>query len=293
MANQNQIRRLRQIIGTEESIGILGDGGGVIFVAGKNGFVWVRDPQTQILRDLPLASSVTFDKDAHGKPVRLGYVRGVLSVLGVHREAVISGGGNVYIDNPTQAPVLPFIPQQRIMPLVVYPASVSGAPSFELIVRAWMWMDEAGTLHHFAGDRVDLSGLIPSSDYHCWAVIGMKRDGTLEAVAGDVVSAIDPLGLPELQSAVDSLSAGSAPIWGWVLNGDGVGLSENDINQDLRQFINLRPPKHNLHADTAPTINDDATRGYEALSWWRDVVAGELFVCVDATPSGAVWVLIA
>lgn len=288
-----EIRRLRQLAGVEEEIGILGDGAGAIFVTGKNGYVWVRDPQTHTLRDLPLGSAVTFDSRAHGKPVRLGYVKGALSVLGVHREALITGGGNVYIDNPTQAPAVPFIPQQRIMPLVVYPASVSGAPSFELIVRAWMWQDGEGQLHHFNGDRVDLSGLLPPSGDHCWAVVGMKRDGTLEAVAGDAVNVLDPLGLAQLQSAIDRLSAGTMLIWGWVLSGDVDGLSENDINQDLRQFINTRPPKHNLQADTAPTLNDDLTQGYELLSWWRDGVAGELFVCVDATASGAVWVQVA
>lgn len=292
MDNNSQIRRLRQMAGVEESIGILGDGAGVIFVAGKNGYVWVRDPHTQTTRDLPLASSGTFDNRAHGKPVRLGYVKGVLSVLGVHREALITAGGNVYIDNPTQAPVVPFIPQQRIMPLVVYPASVGGAPSFELIVRAWLWVDPFGILHHFSGDRVDLSALIPSSRTQCWAVVGMKRDGTLEAVAGDAVSALDPLGVAELQSAIDRLSAGCAPIWGWALQGDAVGLREDDVNQDLRQFINPRLPKQNLHADSAPTVNDDETVGYESLSWWRDVVAGELYVCVDATANNAVWVVI-
>lgn len=237
MDNHNQIRRLRQIVGTEESIAILGDGAGVIFVVGKNGFVWVRDPQTHTVRDLPLASSLTFDKDAHGKPVRLGYVRGVLSVLGIHREAVISGGGNIYIDNPTQAPVLPFIPQQRIMPLVVYPASVSGAPSFELIVRAWMWIDDDHQIHFFGGDRVDVSGHLPSTGLHRWIMVSITDALTLSITASTPQSTLDPLTLSDLQEALDLLNADEMPIWGWVLNGDAVGLSENDVNQDLRQFI--------------------------------------------------------
>lgn len=289
----DEIRSLRRLVGIEESIGILGDGAGTIFVTGKNGYVWIRDAQTRTLLNLPLASSsVTFDAQAHGKPVRLGYVKGTLSVLGVHREALITGGGNVYIDNPTQAPAVPFIPQQRIMPLVVYPASVRDAPSFELIVRAWMWQDRAGQLHHFGGGRVDLSALLPLSEHHCWAVVGMKRDGTLEVVAGDAVNVLDPLSIDQLQNTMNRLSAGCAPIWAWVINGDALGLGENDINQDLRQFINPRPPKHNMHAETAPTPNDDETVGYEVLSWWRDIVDMKLYICVDSTELSATWIKI-
>jgi hypothetical protein len=48
---------------------------------------------------------------------------------------------------------------------------------------------------------------------------------------------------------------------------------------------------HNLTATTDPTVNDDDTTGYVALSKWVNTVTGEVFVCLDATTGAATWAL--
>ena len=51
----------------------------------------------------------------------------------------------------------------------------------------------------------------------------------------------------------------------------------------------LHLPLNNYDAAVAPTVTDDFTLGYGPGSEWVDVTNDKAYVCLDATPSAAVW----
>jgi hypothetical protein len=50
-----------------------------------------------------------------------------------------------------------------------------------------------------------------------------------------------------------------------------------------------QPFKHNFAATVAPTATDDSAAGYEVGSRWIDTVLDNVWVCVDATATAAIW----
>lgn len=51
----------------------------------------------------------------------------------------------------------------------------------------------------------------------------------------------------------------------------------------------LHPIKVNLTATVGPTVGDDSADGYEVGSWWYDLAADKVWICVDAAAGAAVW----
>lgn len=98
------------------------------------------------------------------------------------------------------------------------------------------------------------------------------------------------------------------PVW----NGDGIFIpsfasdpstpSENQVywnttNKALYRYNGaswdrLSIYRDNLSATVPPTVNNDATQGYEVNSRWVDTTAERVYICVDNTTGSAVWVLI-
>jgi hypothetical protein len=50
--------------------------------------------------------------------------------------------------------------------------------------------------------------------------------------------------------------------------------------------------RRNHVATSDPTANDDSTDGYTVGSWWFRTDTNEWFICNDATPTAAVWVVV-
>jgi hypothetical protein len=57
---------------------------------------------------------------------------------------------------------------------------------------------------------------------------------------------------------------------------------------------NTPQPLHNWTAQKAPTLSDDATKGYQPGSFWMFVgIKPALYVCLEASAGKALWKQIA
>jgi len=67
---------------------------------------------------------------------------------------------------------------------------------------------------------------------------------------------------------------------------NGLPQDSGYTDSDFEAYV-----KHNLTGSGIPTVTDDTTKGYAAKSLWFDlnVSPDEIYRCVDATISGAVW----
>jgi len=102
-------------------------------------------------------------------------------------------------------------------------------------------------------------------------------------------------------SALKNFAATTAP----TVNDDaddgfGVGSWWFDVTADLvwvcidasvgsASWLEVAAPLHNRTATTAPTVNDDADDDWSVGSWWFDVTADLIWVCIDATVGAAIW----
>lgn len=62
--------------------------------------------------------------------------------------------------------------------------------------------------------------------------------------------------------------------------------SGNNVGDVLREL----GVKNNPSATTDPTSTDDSDSGYRAFSRWVNTTTDEIWICLDATTSAAVWV---
>lgn len=56
--------------------------------------------------------------------------------------------------------------------------------------------------------------------------------------------------------------------------------------------IDLSAQARSNISDSAPTTDDDSSKGYNYFSQWIDTTAGKLYKCIDPSPGGAVWVVL-
>lgn len=105
------------------------------------------------------------------------------------------------------------------------------------------------------------------------------RHGLLPKLSGDATDALRGDGTwgatPDLEPATLRVPAaqlgGGSPSGATVLRGDQTWRLDK------------------LDATADPTADDDSGDGYSVGSRWINVTSGEEFVCVDATPTAAVW----
>jgi hypothetical protein len=72
---------------------------------------------------------------------------------------------------------------------------------------------------------------------------------------------------------------------GLPVGGDpGDGLTKNSSTDYGFAIL-----KHNLNSNTAPTVNNDETEGYEQRSFWFDVVLNKVYQCIDPLTGNAEW----
>lgn len=80
--------------------------------------------------------------------------------------------------------------------------------------------------------------------------------------------------------------------------GDVVVRTVNDVNgsysvlflKKYNSYVKINDAKHNLNANSAPSVNNDNTQGYSISSLWIDTVNDKSYICVDNTTGSAVWI---
>jgi microcystin-dependent protein len=116
---------------------------------------------------------------------------------------------------------------------------------------------------------------------------GYTRQSAAEIQTGEVVEA-SPLNAEfnQLQNAFDGSTGHTHD--GTVGEGPKINLSNSVVG--VLQVVNGGSGGINkINATTAPTATDDANDGYVEGSIWVDVTGDIIYLCVDSTPTAAIW----
>ena len=107
--------------------------------------------------------------------------------------------------------------------------------------------------------------------------LGILVPGSGSILATDSVLVSDVVNDPQLNIFID---AGDI-----TLTVDAVALTA----AQSKAYVGYDRVLDNDGATASPTVNDDADAGYRVGSMWLDTTNDSVFVCVDATTNGAVW----
>jgi len=112
------------------------------------------------------------------------------------------------------------------------------------------------------------------------ATHGTRAGGTLHAAA--------TTGVAGFMSAADK-TAHDAVVADAVRDGDFAGAELGALERTGTGPATYIVLKHNRLGTVAPAVTDDDTQGYAVGSHWIDVVADNVYACVDASTGAAVW----
>lgn len=151
-------------------------------------------------------------------------------------------------------------------------------------------IERADTMQIFSGATVDLSALVPGDDLHCYAVVFIKTDLTLEAFASTPVALTEPLTDVDISEAIAQRTADSLTIWAWELFDEQTVLSPDPTkNVDLRQWLNIpgtggAMTSFNVAGDTGTpaTISDGDTLTFVGTNGVATSISGDT-VTIDGT----------
>jgi hypothetical protein len=66
----------------------------------------------------------------------------------------------------------------------------------------------------------------------------------------------------------------------------------SDHGQEALATLGIDQPTgaaKSAQAQVAPTVDDDATKGYSAHSQWINATTGDFYICTSSAPGAAVW----
>lgn len=237
---------VRRSLGLEIYPALLGDGSGI--VNDRTGFVRVRYTSSigRGMKNVVLMGAYTGPMKP-GTPVIVGYQGGELCLLRPDVRGQLVAGADPVLNNPgaqvKSDAENPFV----FVPFTSHPTSPA---SLSVVVRPWVYNDQ-GTVTHYAGEQVDLSGSQPASGMQCLIGLFMKRDHTLETLASTAKASTEAFGIADIQEIVSAASAGSIEGWLWRLTGDATALTDADKLMDFRPF--LTPPARYPYTPTDST----------------------------------------
>lgn len=237
-------QKFRRRMRVEALTGKLGDrdgDGAVVYVPGRPGWAYVREPQAGGF-GAPVARRINGIIDpTRDRYVILAYAENnELVIQGRDFDATAASGGQ-----PAKQPGDPntadtgWLYQERLATLFSHSyTTTNGGPSTDIGVRAWLYI-RSGTLTGFPGARIDAASFIPSAGQHRVVTVFLKTDNTLELIGSTAKSIVDPLTYTDdVQDTLDNATAGSVPIWAWILKDNQSAITDADKWLDLRNLIN-------------------------------------------------------
>lgn len=257
------VARLRRGLNLETRVGYLGDGTGEVHDRANPGRYHVRFPQADGTYtapvSLPLWPNANLPTD-DGTPVDVGYDKNDRQIiLGVNLTSLAATDTNPLQLNPLDRQASDFINPDKLSPLyATRHADADNFPFSVIVFPGFFFLADALTF--FTGGAVDVSGSQPAAGEHCYVVVFLKTDLTLEVTASTAVDNEDPIGSADIDEAVALGSAGSIPLKAWQLSGDDTALTVDDT-----LIVNLRV------STSSPTVgggSDDSAR-YMAWIGWR------------------------
>lgn len=263
------IKKARQKLNIDRKIGYLGDGSGEVRDRDNPGRYFVRLPQGVDTLGPPV--SLPLDVNANlpttdGLAVEIGLRKGRPIILGASYDGLEAAGVNPLQLNPIDDQATKFVNQSQITTFyATRHADSTNKPFYAVVFPGFFRV--GSTLTYFAGSEVNLASFVPASPDHCYAVVLIKTDGTLEAFASTAINASDPLTTSDIQEALNSATAGSIPVWAFELKHDDTLLTVDKARQaDIRMPFGGRTltasdvPAHAHSIHTGLTTGDDHTQ---------------------------------
>lgn len=253
-------RNFRTAINADPLYGILGDGAGNVYVAGKPGYMWVRQRQAGgygQAKDMRLDTNANIPPQ-NNLPVVLGYdYRKELVIKQADGVAMARQGQNPMITNPND-PQNQYVQQQNLLTAL---CTQDNPLSKYVLVKPWIFSNDEH-IYKFNGKRVDLNSYIPSTaGYHCLAGIFILPDLTVEVVASTAKSSLSPIGVEygDVQEIYNGSSPGATLIWCWRLRNGMTTITDTDSYLDCRQLINVGKGEGDTTTAKLTTTNNTTT----------------------------------
>jgi len=293
---QEAFREAQRELGMAKEFGVLGNNAGQIS-AGRNR-VWVRKvlsngEYSRAYRAIAMTHETTPYVPYVGSPIILGYVFGELSVLGQNSRAMEQIGINPAVLN-TGDPSVQGVATNNLLPLLCHAVGTQATPSTKVGIKSFRYYDAENQVGWYQGSvstQVDLASYIPTAGNHRYVAIFFKTsDQTFSVTTSTSKSTAIPLSDIDKQECFNTMPPLSIPVAMWRLADAQTSVTQADFIEDLRPLYGVGTQRQNYSATTNPANTDDSDEGYGVGSVWINVTTDDVYICVDATPSSAVWV---
>jgi hypothetical protein len=238
------IRLARQRTNIDTRPAIMGDESGNLYETDSNGSTGRYWARVQIApniyeraRAFDLSRTTTGVRVKVGRAVRIGFEDSREVIMGEDTIVTRSQGQNPSGTNTGDANFAGLVNKERIYPFYCTPIATTSKPFY---ARVYPDNLVAGRdVKVWAGGDVDLSGEQPAAGNHQYTVIGwISSSNTLELGSSTPQADSSALDSTDLQEAIDDLSAGTSPLWAFVLDGDDSVLSASN-SIDLRDIAGV------------------------------------------------------
>ena len=253
-STQLQRARRRWLRKTQTRFAILGNGSGTV-KAGL-GKVWVRFPAgvdgngvtqygepTQV--NSGLASYLTYE----GAGVRVAFDdNDEMTIKSADERDMRTAGYDPQILNSGN-PQSQFVRLKNIINFMCRPVGNNTTTSTLFGIQNWLYQDAYGDLSVYAGtplqaDKIDIASYIPAADNHRIAVVFLRLvDESIQIFASVTQAQTTTLDITDYQECIaQSIIDEDVPIQAFVLADGATAIDMRDLGEDMRQFLNTRPP---------------------------------------------------